>query len=396
MIAERTLVGVGEGRDRSRPYTLNMSLVDNVVADEERWWEAVMSRDAASDGAFVYAVRSTGIYCKPSCPSRRPRREHVSFFDAAEAAEAAGFRACRRCRPNGVEDDPNAEIVQRVCRYIEENHTGERPVTLTALGEHVGLSPFHLQRVFKRATGITPRQYAEALRLGQLKSRLKEGDNVTSAIYDAGFASGSRLYEVAPGQLGMTPTEYKRGGSDMRIAYAVADSPLGRLMVAATEKGICSIKLGDADETLEGGLASEFPAAEIRRDDAVLGEWIAAIVRHLQGKETRLDLPVDVKATIFQKRVWEALRTIPYGARRSYAQVAQAIGSPKAVRAVARACATNPVALIVPCHRVVQSNGGTGGYRWGAWRKEALLEGERVASSTVGHEDTYTPAAEAV
>lgn len=394
MIAERVMVG--EGRDISRSYTLNMTPVDNVVTDEERWWEAVMSRDAALDGEFVYAVRSTGIYCKPSCPSRRPRREYVTFFGVAKAAEAAGFRACKRCLPDGKEDDPNAETVQRVCRYIEENHTGEQPVTLAALGEYVGLSPFHLQRVFKRATGITPRQYAEALRLGQLKSRLKEGDSVTNAIYDAGYNSGSRLYEVAPGQLGMTPTEYKRGGSDMRIAYALADSPLGRLMVAATEKGICSIKLGDADDTLEGGLASEFPAADISRDDVVLGEWVAAIVRHLEGKETRLDLPVDVRATIFQKRVWEALRTIPYGATRSYAQVAQAIGEPKAVRAVARACATNPVALIVPCHRVVQSDGGSGGYRWGAWRKEALLRGERAVSSEACYEAAYAPAGEAL
>lgn len=377
MIAERAMV-----RD--------MTLMNSALTDDDGRWDAVMSRDAHLDGAFVYAVRSTGIYCKPSCPSRRPRREYVTFFEAPKAAEAAGFRPCKRCRPNGIEDDPNAETVQRICRYIEENYTGERSITLAALGEHVGLSPFHLQRVFKRATGITPRQYAEALRLGGLKARLKEGDNVTNAIYDAGYGSGSRLYEVAPGQLGMTPTEYKRGGSDMRIAYTVADSPLGRLMVAATEKGICSIKLGDADDTLEGGLAGEFPAADIRRDDAVLGDWVAAIVRHLEGKQPRLDLPLDVRATMFQRRVWEALRAIPYGATRSYAQVAQAIGEPKATRAVARACATNPVALIVPCHRVVQSDGSTGGYRWGAWRKETLLRGERAALSTSGHEDTYT------
>ena len=212
---------------------------------------------------------------------------------------------------------------------------------------------------------------------------------MTTAIYDAGYGSGSRLYEIAPGQLGMTPTEYRRGGSDMSITYAVANSPLGRLMVAATEKGICSISLGDADDALLERLESEFSAAEIKRDDAVLGKWVDAIVRHLEGKQPQLDLPVDVRATIFQKRVWEALRTIPYGTTRSYAQVAQSIGEPNATRAVARACATNPVALVVPCHRVVKSDGGLGGYRWGTWRKEALLRGEHASLPSLEAQVTY-------
>ncbi|HKP52917.1 MAG TPA: bifunctional DNA-binding transcriptional regulator/O6-methylguanine-DNA methyltransferase Ada [Chloroflexia bacterium] len=364
MIAEQTIF-----RD-----TLYMG---NALEGDAIRWEAVLSRDARFDGEFVYAVSSTEIYCKPSCPSRRPKREHVTFFEAPEAAEANGFRPCKRCQPKGKADDPNAEVVRLICDYIEENHTGEKPITLAALGEHVGLSPFHLQRVFKQATGITPRQYAESLRMGQLKARLKEGDNVTNAVYEAGYGSSSRLYETAPGQLGMTPTEYRRGGAQTRIAYTVVPCTLGTLMVAATEKGICSVSLGDAGDALQERLAREFPAAQISRDDAVLGDWVAAILRHIEGKEPQLDLPVDVRATIFQRRVWEALRSIPYGTTRSYAQVAQAIGDPKATRAVAQACATNPVALVVPCHRVVRSDGGIGGYRWGAWRKETLLRREQ-------------------
>lgn len=347
--------------------------------DDESRWAAVSMRDKSQDGAFVFAVRSTGIYCKPSCPSRRPRREHVSFFLTPDDAEAEGYRPCKRCRPSGEVDESSAALVREACRYIEENHTGERPVTLSALSDHVGLSPFHLQRVFKRATGVSPRQYAEALRLGKLKERLKEGENVTTAIYDAGYSSGSRVYEIAPQQLGMTPTEYRRGGAQVRIGFATAESPLGRLLVAATDKGICSVYLGDDDGALQERLEREFPAADVRRDDTYLGEWIAAIVRHLQGKEPHLDLPIDVRATLFQKRVWEALRRIPYGSTRSYAQVAEAIGSPTATRAVAHACATNPVAIVVPCHRVVRSDGTRGGYRWGEWRKELLLAQEQAS-----------------
>lgn len=378
MLAELTML-----RDKPNPG-------NSPMGDESRW-QTVQSRNPLADGEFVYAVRSTGIYCKPSCPSKRAGREYVTFFEAPEAAEDAGFRPCKRCKPKGAEDDSNREVVQSVCRYIEENYDGERPITLASLSEHVGLSPFHLQRVFKRATGITPRQYAEELRLGGLKARLKEGDNVTTAIYDAGYNSGSRLYELAPGQLGMTPTEYRRGGSSTRIAYTLADSCLGRLMVAATERGICQISLGDTDSVLEEKLAGEFPAAERTRDDAVLGDWVAAILRHLQGEQTQLDLPLDLRATIFQRRVWEALRSIPYGSTRSYAQVAQAIGDPKATRAVARACSSNPVALAVPCHRVVQTGGGIGGYKWGAWRKEAILAREHTTLQEMSDADMRAP-----
>lgn len=350
------------------------------VLEDEGRWRAVMERDAGSDGAFVYAVLSTGIYCRPSCPSKRPNRQQVRFFGVPEAAEQAGFRACLRCLPRETDADarePLMEGVQRACRYIEDNLDGEAPLTLTALSEHVHISPHHLQRTFKRIMGITPRQYAEACRLERLKARLKEGDNVTTALYDAGYGSSSRLYERAPGQLGMTPAAYRKGGTEARISYTIVDCYLGRLLVAATDKGICSITLGMADGSLEANLRVEYPAANINRDEAGLGEWVSAILSYLEGQQPHLDLPLDVKATAFQWRVWQELRAIPYGSTRSYGQVAQALGNPKATRAVARACATNPVALAIPCHRVVREDGSLGGYRWGVERKEALLAQEQ-------------------
>lgn len=344
---------------------------------EDQYWQAVMERDSHANGRFVYAVRSTGIYCNPSCPSRRPRREEVVFFPLPSAAEEAGFRACKRCRPReSAVADPQVELVQRACRYIEQ-HLDDMP-GLAELGGQVNVSPFHLQRVFKRVMGISPRQYAEARRLGQFKEQLKEGETVTQALYEVGFSSSSRLYERAPEQLGMTPTTYRRGGPGMSITYTIVDSALGRLLVAATDKGICSVCIGDDDAKLEAALWQEYPRAEIRRDgeDAGLHAWVETLVRHLDGQQPHFDLPVDVQATAFQWRVWQELQAIPYGATRSYSQVAQAIGQPKATRAVARACATNPVALVVPCHRVVRENGHMGGYRWGIERKQQLLKQE--------------------
>ena len=344
---------------------------------EDQYWQAVMERDSHANGRFVYAVRSTGIYCNPSCPSRRPRREEVVFFPLPSAAEEAGFRACKRCRPpESAVADPQVELVQRACRYIEQ-HLDDMP-GLAELGGQVNVSPFHLQRVFKRVMGISPRQYAEARRLGQFKEQLKEGETVTQALYEVGFSSSSRLYERAPDQLGMTPTTYRRGGPGMSITYTIVDSALGRLLVAATDKGICSVCIGDDDAKLEAALWQEYPRAEIRRDgeDAGLHAWVETLVRHLDGQQPHFDLPVDVQATAFQWRVWQELQAIPYGATRSYSQVAQAIGQPKATRAVARACATNPVALVVPCHRVVRENGHMGGYRWGIERKQQLLKQE--------------------
>jgi AraC family transcriptional regulator of adaptative response/methylated-DNA-[protein]-cysteine methyltransferase len=351
--------------------------MEKQIMHEENYWQAVLTRDSRSNGSFVYAVRSTGIYCNPSCPSRRPQRDQVIFFPVPEAAEKAGFRPCRRCRPQETAaQEPQVELVRHACRYIEQNL--DSPISLATLGEEVHVSPYHLQRVFKRIVGITPRQYAEAHRLGQLKAQLKEGEPVTRALYDVGYGSSSRLYERAPSQLGMTPTTYRRGGLGMRINYTVVDCPLGRLLVAATEKGICAISLGDTDTELEAALCAEYPAAEIAQDsDRVdLSRLVDTLISHLNGQQPHLDLPLDVQATAFQWRVWEELRTIPYGSTRSYSQVAQAMGEPKATRAVARACATNPVPLVIPCHRVVREDGDPGGYRWGRERKQRLLEQE--------------------
>lgn len=344
--------------------------------DSEERWQAVMARDSRFDGSFVFAVSSTGIYCRPSCPSRRPHRDRVSFFPLPEAAEQAGFRACRRCRPQEVKaGDPQVEMVQLVCRHIEAQD--ENAMTLAALSEQVGLSAFHLQRVFKSVMGITPRQYADARRIGKFKVRVREGESVTGAMYDAGFGSSSRLYEHAPSELGMTPATYGRGGRGAIINYTITPSPLGRLLVAATERGVCAVKLGDSDEALQSDLRKEYPEAEIKRMDTKLQSSVERLLDYLAGKQPHLDLPLDIQATAFQRQVWEKLRAIPYGKTRSYGEVAKAMGQPKAVRAVARACASNPVALVIPCHRVIREDQSLGGYRWGLDRKKKLLEKER-------------------
>ena len=349
----------------------------------EAQWRAVQARDRGADGAFVYAVRSTGIYCRPSCPSRKPQRVQVLFFKSPETAEERGFRPCLRCRPRTINPrHARAEAVAQVCREIEKrihgeaNGAGELPVTLAALSAPVGMSSHQLERAFRSVIGITPRQYADAQRMRRLKTRLKKGDDVTTALYDAGFGSSSRLYERAPSHLGMTPATYRRGGVGMRIRYTIADSPLGRLLVGATDRGISALYLGESDARLEAAIRKEYPRAEIRRDRNGMEGWIESILAHLRGREPHLDLPTDVQATAFQRRVWEELRRIPYGTTRTYSQVARAIGRPKAIRAVARACATNPVSVVVPCHRVVREDGNLAGYRWGLERKRALLEHE--------------------
>lgn len=349
---------------------------------EESYWQAVLERDQSRDGTFFYGVRSTGIYCRPSCPSRRPGRDQVVFFQQPAQAEQAGFRPCRRCRPLEAANY-QAELVQQACRYIEDNITRpEGPPTLAELGQQVGLSPFHLQRLFKRVTGVSPRQYAEAYRLGQLKTRLKDQESVTGALYSAGYGSSSRLYERASESMGMTPASYRRGGPGTAIHYTVVDCSLGRLLVAATGKGVCAVRLGDDDAKLRAELAHEYPAAELYQDESsALNEWVEEILSYLTGQQPRLDLPLDIQATAFQRQVWEALRTIPYGSTRSYGEVAAALGQPKAVRAVAHACAVNPVALVIPCHRVVRQDGNLAGYRWGLDRKRALLDKERAVAS---------------
>jgi AraC family transcriptional regulator, regulatory protein of adaptative response / methylated-DNA-[protein]-cysteine methyltransferase len=352
----------------------------------EDYWQAVQTRDRGADGAFVYAVRSTGIYCRPSCPSRKPRREQVVFFPLPEAAEQKGFRACRRCRPRAKRlHDSRAEAVALVCRQIEAQIRDEGDddsksrLTLSTLSASVGIGPHQLERAFRRVMGITPRQYADAQRMRRLKSSLKKGDDVTTALYDAGYSSSSRLYERSPSQLGMTPATYRQGGSGMQIHYTIADSPLGRLLVAATDRGISALYLGEKDAPLEKALRKEYPRAEIDSDSAGsknLEGWVSKILAHLRGKEPHLDLPTDVQATAFRRHVWEELKRIPYGATRTYTEIARAIGQPKAIRAVARACATNPTSIVVPCHRVIRADGNLAGYRWGLDRKRTLLEHE--------------------
>lgn len=344
--------------------------------EPEELWQAVMAKDSTFDGTFVFAVSSTKIYCRPSCPSRRPRRERVSYFRLPEAAEQAGFRPCRRCHPQKARAiDPQVEMVQRACRYIETQD--ETSVTLADLGEHIGISAFHLQRVFKKVMGITPRQYADACRIGKFKTRVRESGSVAGAMYDAGFSSSSRLYARAPAELGMTPATYGRGGRGAIINYTIAPCSLGLLLVAATERGLCAVKLGDSDAALATDLTREYPSAEIHRADPMLSEPVDKLLNYLSGKQPDLQLPLDIQATAFQWQVWENLRAIPYGETRSYGEVAKAMGRPTAVRAVARACATNPVALVIPCHRVIREDQSLGGYRWGLERKDALLEQEK-------------------
>lgn len=342
--------------------------------DDGRRWKAVVSRDDRWNGRFVYAVRSTGIYCRPSCPSRRPQRDQVVFFELPEVAERLGFRPCRRCLPQKAPYDARLERVRQAIRFIDSR--GAAPPTLIELGAHVGVSPYHLQREFKRVTGIAPHQYADARRLGQLKAMLREGNSLTGAMYDAGYGSSSRLYERAGAQLGMTPATYRGGGKGAMISYAITGSPLGRLLVAATRRGVCAVKLGDSDAALQSDLRREFPAAAISRNNGKLKEMVAVMLRYLKGKEPHVGLPLDVRGTAFQRRVWQQLQTIPEGRTASYGEVATALGRKKGARAVARACATNPVAIIVPCHRVIRAGGGLGGYRWGIERKRALLKRE--------------------
>jgi AraC family transcriptional regulator, regulatory protein of adaptative response / methylated-DNA-[protein]-cysteine methyltransferase len=343
--------------------------------ESESQWKQVLSRDARQDGRFVFAVRTTGVYCRPSCPSRRPRRDSVEFFASPQAAERAGYRACLRCKPTQT-----SEQAQHVIRARQLLDNSESTLTLAELSKRVGVSAFHLQRLFKRATGLSPREYQAARRTQQVKSRLRAGADVTTSLYDAGYGSPSRLYEVAGQQLGMTPATYGRGGSGERIGFTVADSPLGKMLVAATQRGICAVSFGADTKLLERDLRQEFHAAHIHRDDASLQVFVSAILTAFSAQKTLLDVPLDIRATAFQQKVWSALRQIPVGETRSYLQVARSIGDPSATRAVARACASNPVALAIPCHRVIRDNGELAGYRWGVQRKEELLRRERVAA----------------
>lgn len=339
------------------------------IIDTSRW-QAVLDRDPAA--GFVYAVVTTGVYCRPDCPSRRARRENVRFFDSNAQAEAAGFRACLRCRP--AEADRNAELVARACRTIE---TAEETPTLATLAEEAGLSPFHFHRVFKARTGLTPRGYARALRDRRVRAALGEADTVTEALYDAGFGSSGRFYAGSGASLGMTPTRFRDGGPGETIRYAWGECSLGGVLVAATQKGICAIMLGDDRAAMLGELRGQFRNAALVGDDADFGGWVARVVACVDDPRLGLDLPLDIRGTAFQQRVWQALRAIPMGETRTYTDIAEALGMPKAVRAVAGACASNPIAVAIPCHRVRRIGGALAGYRWGIERKRALLEKEK-------------------
>ena len=347
-------------------------------------WQAVLARDRRFDGAFVYAVRSTGIYCRPSCASRRPRRTQVTFFPIPEAAEREGYRACRRCHPAEVNGgDPAIALVREAARAIA---SGARPRG----------NARRLTRAFKRILGITPRAYADARRLDRFKQELKRRKQVSPALYEAGYGSSSRVYERTDAQLGMTPAKYARGAAGVGIAYVTVATPLGRLLVAATERGVCRVALADNAGILEQDLLAEFPNARVVEDKSgKLHGWVAPILAYLEGREPDLDLPLDIRATAFQRRVWQELQKIPFGQTRTYAEVARRLGQPTAARAVAQACAHNPAALVIPCHRVVRADGDQGGYRWGVERKQRLLEMEVTSPSrqepqTPGHGRTVS------
>ncbi|MEO1090008.1 MAG: bifunctional DNA-binding transcriptional regulator/O6-methylguanine-DNA methyltransferase Ada [Pseudomonadota bacterium] len=338
--------------------------------------QAVMDRDPGADGQFVYAVVTTGVFCKPSCPSRRPRPENVRFYPSAAAARAAGHRPCKRCAPEGRGGTTaHAALVARACRQIE---SAEMPPSLTELAAEARLSPFHFHRIFKATTGVTPKAYAAAHRAGRVREELAEGAPVTAALYEAGFGASSRFYETAAARLGMRPTAYRDGGRDVAIRFAVGECSLGSILVAATDQGVCAVQLGDDPAELVEALQDRFPNARLIGDDTAFAATVAAIVGLVERPHHPVELPLDVQGTAFQERVWQALRTIPPGDTASYAEIAERIGSPQAVRAVANACGANPVAVAIPCHRVVRSDGSLGGYRWGVERKQALLARERA------------------
>lgn len=341
-------------------------------------WAAVLARDAAADGRFWYSVKTTGVYCRPSCASRRARPENVRFHDSRADAERAGFRPCRRCRPDLAEGATrHAQAVARACRAIELAIDDGAPAPeLAALAAEAGLSPFHFHRVFKASTGITPKAYARAHQARRLRKTLPRSGSVTEAMFDAGYGSSSRFYAQAGTVLGMAPRDYRAGGANAAIRFAIGQCSLGAILVAASERGLCAILIGDDPDALARELQDRFPKAELVGGDARFEALVARVVGLIEAPGTGLDLPLDVRGTAFQQRVWEALRAIPPGTTATYAEIAHAIGAPKATRAVAGACAGNWLAVAIPCHRVVRTDGALSGYRWGVERKRALLERE--------------------
>jgi len=350
----------------------------NTQLNADECWRAVQKRDASHDGQFVFGVVTTGVFCRPSCPARVALRRNVRFYATPADAERDGLGACLRCQPLADASPANSERIRSICRYIEE-HSADR-LPLRELAGKAGLSPFHFQRVFRSAVGLTPRQYVEAVRLGKLKSSLREANGVAASVYEAGFGSSSRVYERADTRLGMTPRQYRAGGRDISITCVTVKTPLGLLAIGATDRGLCFVQFGESKDELMEALRSEYPqaaTAEVRTVGGELEEWVKALQNYLAGARKQLDLPLDIRATAFQMRVWRYLQTIPRGETRSYAEVAGGIGQPTAARAVARACSANKVAVVIPCHRVIRGSGENGGYRWGAERKEALLAAER-------------------
>jgi len=340
-------------------------------------WAAVAARDAQADGRFVYSVRTTGVYCRPSCAARPARPENVAFHADAHAAELAGFRACKRCRPDEAPlAERHAATIAALCRFID---AAEQPPTLAELAAHAGLSPHHLHRLFKATTGVTPKAYAAARRAARVRAELATSESVTAAIYDAGYNSNGRFYAEAPARLGMTPTQLRAGGSDTDIRFAIGACSLGAILVAQSDRGVCAIALGDDPDALARELQDRFPNARLTGDDPAFARIVAQVVGFVEAPALGLALPLDLRGTAFQQRVWEALRALPPGTTASYAEVAARIGQPGAVRAVAQACGANPVAVAVPCHRVVRTDGALSGYRWGVARKRALIEREAAA-----------------
>ncbi|MEO8809304.1 MAG: bifunctional DNA-binding transcriptional regulator/O6-methylguanine-DNA methyltransferase Ada [Rhodanobacter sp.] len=347
-------------------------LAATVIADPR--WAAMQARDPGADGTFVYAVRTTGVYCRPSCSSRRARPENVTFHASAAAAQRAGFRPCRRCRPEGTSlTQEHAALVTAACRLIER---AEQPPALAELAQAGGMSSFHFHRMFKAGTGLTPRQYAAAHRSDRVRRKLERGASVTEAIFDAGYNAGSRFYENAGQLLGMTPSSYRAGGDDSEIRFAVGECSLGSILVAQSGRGVCAILLGDDPHVLVRDLQDRFPKARLIGADREYEQLVARVIGLVEAPRVGLELPLDIRGTAFQQRVWQALREIPAGSTASYSELARRIGAPRATRAVARACAGNLLAVAIPCHRVVRQDGSLSGYRWGVERKRQLLERE--------------------
>ncbi len=364
------------GIQQTKPGLEEVSKNRPELSDYEKW-TAVLSRYETKDRTFVFGVRTTGVYCRPSCPGKHPHVENVSFFSGPNEAERAGFRACKRCHPQEQGFSPKTERVQRLCEFINQ-HIDEK-LTLTSLSRESGLSPFHLQRTFKTVLGISPRQYIEARRLEKVKGSLRRGETVTNALYEAGFTSRGRLYEKSSSNLGVNPGTFRRGGEGLSIHYTITDSPIGRLLLGATGNGVCAVCIGASDEAVEVALKEDYYAADLYRNDHQMKNWADEFSRYFDGREFPRNLPIDVQATAFQWRVWKEIQRIPYGKTSTYSEIAETLGDPRAVRAVANACATNHVALLIPCHRVVGKKGDLRDYRWGVKRKQALLSLENLS-----------------